>query len=175
MNKQATDGNAGIERADAVASDDHDCGHGISRRNFIKGAGGAAIALSAPFVITRARAATQVVCRNPGGAYGDALQAAYYTPFTKATGIEVVGVPASAGKLLPQISETRPLDPALARRLDGRYGEGAKAVDLSERNGRLYYLPARGGEQRDRGNASQHQATKRDWKRRTAGHFGTPS
>ena len=53
---------------------------------------------------------------------------------------------ARAGKLLPQISETRPLDPALARRLDGRYGEGAKAVDLSERNGRLYYLPARGGE-----------------------------
>jgi len=54
---------------------------------------------------------------------------------------------ARAGRPLPQIPETRPLDPALAHRLDGRYGEDAKAIDLSERNGRLYYLPARGGEQ----------------------------
>jgi hypothetical protein len=54
---------------------------------------------------------------------------------------------AQAGRPLPQIAETRPVDPALARRLDGRYGEGAKAIDLSERNGRLYYLPVRGGEQ----------------------------
>ncbi len=52
-----------------------------------------------------------------------------------------------AGKPLPAIPETRPIDPALARRLDGRYGEGGKAIDLTERNGRLNYLPARGGEQ----------------------------
>ena len=82
---------------------DADSPRGVTRRDFIKGAGGAAIALSAPFVVTSAKAATQVVCRNPGGAYGDALQAAYYGPFTKATGIEVVGVPASAGKLLAMV------------------------------------------------------------------------
>src|SRR5258708_35318596 len=52
-----------------------------------------------------------------------------------------------AGKPLPAIPETRPIDPELARRLDGRYGEGRKAIDLAERNGRLYYLPTRGGEQ----------------------------
>jgi len=54
---------------------------------------------------------------------------------------------ARTGKPVPAILETRRLDAALARRLDGRYGEGAKAIDLTERNGRLYYLPARGGEQ----------------------------
>jgi CubicO group peptidase (beta-lactamase class C family)/D-alanyl-D-alanine dipeptidase len=51
-----------------------------------------------------------------------------------------------AGKALPRIPLTTAVDPALARKLDGRYGEGAKAVDLIERSGRLYYLPARGGE-----------------------------
>jgi putative spermidine/putrescine transport system substrate-binding protein len=43
------------------------------------------------------------VARNPGGEYGDALRKAYYEPFTKATGIEVMGVPASAGKLLAMV------------------------------------------------------------------------
>jgi CubicO group peptidase (beta-lactamase class C family)/D-alanyl-D-alanine dipeptidase len=52
-----------------------------------------------------------------------------------------------AGKSLPAIPVTRPVDPAVARRLDGRYGEGGKTVDLIERNGRLDYLPVRGGEQ----------------------------
>jgi CubicO group peptidase (beta-lactamase class C family)/D-alanyl-D-alanine dipeptidase len=51
-----------------------------------------------------------------------------------------------AEKALPRIPLTAAVDPALARKLDGRYGEGAKAVDLIERSGRLYYLPARGGE-----------------------------
>jgi CubicO group peptidase (beta-lactamase class C family)/D-alanyl-D-alanine dipeptidase len=50
------------------------------------------------------------------------------------------------GKPLPGISATRPVEPALAHRLDGRYGEGGKAVDLIERSGKLYYLPVRGGE-----------------------------
>ena len=54
---------------------------------------------------------------------------------------------ARAGKPLPAIPVTRPVDAAVARKLDGRYGEGEKAVDLIERNGNLYYLPARGGEQ----------------------------
>jgi CubicO group peptidase (beta-lactamase class C family)/D-alanyl-D-alanine dipeptidase len=53
---------------------------------------------------------------------------------------------ARAGKSLPEISTTQPIDPVLARKLDGRYGEGANAIDLIERNGSLYSLPARGGE-----------------------------
>ena len=51
-----------------------------------------------------------------------------------------------AGKPFPKILLTTPVDPALARKLDGRYGEGAKAIDLIEFSGKLYYLPARGGE-----------------------------
>jgi D-alanyl-D-alanine dipeptidase len=31
--------------------------------------------------------------------------------------------------------------------LDGRYGEGAEAINLTERNGKLYELPGRGGKQ----------------------------
>jgi D-alanyl-D-alanine dipeptidase len=51
-----------------------------------------------------------------------------------------------AGKPLPQIPRTTPLDPGLARRLDGRYGEGTKGIDLIEFSGKFYYLPVRGGE-----------------------------
>ena len=54
---------------------------------------------------------------------------------------------ARTGKPLPEIPFTQPVDPALARRLDGRYGTGSEAIDLTERTGKLYYLPARGGEQ----------------------------
>jgi putative spermidine/putrescine transport system substrate-binding protein len=104
MSKRRSIGNGVSDNNVAAISASSDAaGGGVSRRDFVKGAGSVAIALSAPFVVTRAKAATQVVCRNPGGAYGDALQAAYYAPFTKATGIEVVGVPASAGKLLAMV------------------------------------------------------------------------
>jgi CubicO group peptidase (beta-lactamase class C family)/D-alanyl-D-alanine dipeptidase len=51
-----------------------------------------------------------------------------------------------AGKRLPQIPQTTPVDPSLARQLDGRYGEGAKGIDLIEFSGNLYDLPVRGGE-----------------------------
>lgn len=54
---------------------------------------------------------------------------------------------ARAGRPLPVISVTQPINPGLARKLDGRYGEGMNAIDLTERNGRLFYLPARGGKQ----------------------------
>ena len=54
---------------------------------------------------------------------------------------------ARAGRPLREIPLTKPVDPALARRLYGRYGHGSKAIDLIERAGRLYYLPVRGGEQ----------------------------
>jgi len=51
-----------------------------------------------------------------------------------------------AGKPLPPIPTTAPVDAVLARKLDGRYGEGAKAIDLIEFGGKLYDLPSRGGE-----------------------------
>ncbi len=54
---------------------------------------------------------------------------------------------ARAGKPLGEIPATAPLDPKLSRVLDGRYGEGANAVDLIERAGKLFYLPVRGGKQ----------------------------
>jgi putative spermidine/putrescine transport system substrate-binding protein len=56
-----------------------------------------ATALAAPAIIIpgRARGAGRVIAVNSGGAMGAAKQAAVYTPFTKATGIEVVAVPGS--------------------------------------------------------------------------------
>ena len=52
---------------------------------------------------------------------------------------------ARAGEPLPAIEMTKPVDPTVARKLDGRYGQGAKAIDLREFSGKLYYLPVRGG------------------------------
>lgn len=40
---------------------------------------------------------------------------------------------------------TDPLAPELARELEGAYGEGEAAVELDERNGRLFLTPLRGG------------------------------
>ena len=54
---------------------------------------------------------------------------------------------ARTGKPLTEIPLTQPVDPALARKLDGRYGEGANAIDLVERSGKLFELPDRGGKQ----------------------------
>ncbi len=57
---------------------------------------------------------------------------------------------------IPTLEFSEPVDPALARRLAGRYGKGADAVDLKERNGHLFMLPLRGGfqvELRSLGNA----------------------
>jgi putative spermidine/putrescine transport system substrate-binding protein len=72
----------------------------VSRRTLFRTAA-AVVAFGAPYVfVRRAVAAGQVVARNPGGEYGDALRKAFYEPFQKATGIEVLGVPATAGKLL---------------------------------------------------------------------------
>ncbi len=52
---------------------------------------------------------------------------------------------AREGKPLPAVEETAPLDPAKARALAGRWKAGDKALDLYERGGRLFLLPARGG------------------------------
>ncbi len=70
----------------------------ISRRTFLAGA---AVAATGPFVwIPRAGAAGKVVIRTIGGSYEEANVKAIFEPFTKATGIEVVKVPATLGKLL---------------------------------------------------------------------------
>jgi D-alanyl-D-alanine dipeptidase/CubicO group peptidase (beta-lactamase class C family) len=52
---------------------------------------------------------------------------------------------ARAGVPLPRAPATSPVGDARARRLAGRYGHGAKGVDLLELEGRLYLLPHAGG------------------------------
>jgi putative spermidine/putrescine transport system substrate-binding protein len=59
---------------------------------------------AAPYVWSRsARAAAQVVVRNPGGAYSDTQKKYIYEPFTKETGIEVVIVPTTLTKMLAMV------------------------------------------------------------------------
>src|SRR5215467_4735893 len=75
----------------------------MSRRTFVATAGvaGASLAAAAPFVWTRrASAAGKVIIRTIGGAYEEANVKVIFEPFTKATGIEVVKVPATLGKVL---------------------------------------------------------------------------
>ena len=63
-----------------------------SRRSFLR-AGTAllgAASLSAPFIRPARAAARQIVINQSGGAYQEANQKAFFTPFTQATGIEVV-------------------------------------------------------------------------------------
>ena len=59
-----------------------------------------AATLAMPYVSSRpARAAGQVVVRNPGGAYSDTQKQYIYDPFTKETGIEVVIVASTLTKM----------------------------------------------------------------------------
>src|SRR6266508_5330457 len=78
----------------------------ISRRAFVAGAG---LATAAQFIWTRrSGAADKVVIRTIGGAYEEANVKAIFEPFTKATGIEVVKVPATLGKLLAMFEAGNP-------------------------------------------------------------------
>jgi putative spermidine/putrescine transport system substrate-binding protein len=73
--------------------------NGLTRRRFLGGA--AAVGATGPFVWTRrAGAAGKLVVRTIGGAYEEGMAKAHFDPFTKATGIEVLKVPATLGKLL---------------------------------------------------------------------------
>ena len=73
----------------------------LSRRKLVVGA---AAALATPYVWSRpARAAGQVVVRNPGGAYSDTQKQYIYDPFTKETGIEVVIVASTLTKMLAMV------------------------------------------------------------------------
>src|SRR5262245_26874288 len=83
----------------------HECAarfsRNVSRRKFLAGAATVAAVTSVPTVwIRRAGAAGKVVVRTIGGAYEEACVKAIYEPFMKSTGIEVVKVPATLGKLL---------------------------------------------------------------------------
>src|SRR2546428_4065457 len=74
---------------------------GVSGRRVRGGGAGWAATASMPVVWPRrASAAGKVVLRTIGGAYEEAVVKAIVEPFTKATGIEVVKVPATLGKLL---------------------------------------------------------------------------
>ena len=73
----------------------------LSRRTFLAAVSGLAVTATGPFVWVRpAGAAGKVVIRTIGGSYEEANVKAIFEPFTKATGIEVVKVPATLGKLL---------------------------------------------------------------------------
>ena len=75
--------------------------HQLTRRAWLRGAATVAATAAGPFVWTRpASGAGKVVIRTIGGSYEEANVKAIFEPFTKATGIEVVKVPASLGKLL---------------------------------------------------------------------------
>ncbi|MGH7264497.1 MAG: ABC transporter substrate-binding protein [Candidatus Rokuibacteriota bacterium] len=72
---------------------------GTTRRKFLAGA--AAAGAVGPLVwIRRAGAAGRIVVRTIGGAYEEAVVKTIFDPFTRATGTEVVKVPATLGKVL---------------------------------------------------------------------------
>ena len=73
----------------------------LTRRNLLVAG---ATAFATPYLWSRpARAAGQVVVRNPGGAYSDTQKKYIYDPFTKETGIEVVIVPSTMAKMLTMV------------------------------------------------------------------------
>lgn len=71
-----------------------------TRRNLL--IAGSAV-LAAPYVSRTARAAGQVVIRNPGGAWSDTQKKYIYEPFTRETGIEVDIVPTTLTKMLAMV------------------------------------------------------------------------
>lgn len=67
------------------------------RRGAMKTAAAGVAAMTFPFVWTPARAASKrIVVRDDGGIYSKAYGAVFYRPFAKLTGIEVIGVQATA-------------------------------------------------------------------------------
>jgi putative spermidine/putrescine transport system substrate-binding protein len=68
-------------------------GRGHSRRIFLTSAAAAGTVVFAPAVWgLKAQEARRIVLRDPGGPYTAGFTLAFYDPFKKATGIEVVGV-----------------------------------------------------------------------------------
>lgn len=52
---------------------------------------------------------------------------------------------ATEGRPLGSPTSTGTLDPSLALEVEGHYGDGPDAIELDERNGRLFLTPSRGG------------------------------
>lgn len=77
----------------------------LARREFLRGtAVMAAGVAAAPFAwVRRSGAAGKVVVRTVGGSFEAAITKAHFEPFTRATGIEVVKVPATQGKILAML------------------------------------------------------------------------
>jgi putative spermidine/putrescine transport system substrate-binding protein len=71
---------------------------GLSRRTVLKLAG-AAIAAPTLWIRNAQAAQERVVIRSPGGAYDDIRRKLIYEPFTKETGIRVIPVATTTGKL----------------------------------------------------------------------------
>ena len=69
-----------------------------SRRHVL--AGSAAVIASPTVFTRRAAAAGQLMVRTPGGAFDDVKRRTVYEPFRKETGIEIVPVPGTVGKML---------------------------------------------------------------------------
>ncbi|GAB3625285.1 Spermidine/putrescine-binding periplasmic protein [Pandoraea terrae] len=68
-----------------------------SRRNVIKTVAATTAAIAMPAIWTSSKAASKrIVIRDSGGIYSKVYGDVFYKPFTKATGIEVVGVPSNA-------------------------------------------------------------------------------
>lgn len=67
----------------------------FSRRKFLAVTG--ATVLAAPFVKTAWAADRSLTVRDPGGPVGEAYKNAFFVPFFKETGIEVIGVQAAHG------------------------------------------------------------------------------
>ncbi|MDX3517188.1 ABC transporter substrate-binding protein [Streptomyces scabiei] len=91
----------------------------IDRRVFLRGVGGVAAGIAATSLTacgtgssrsvgSGGKSSKTLVVRDSGGAYGEALQKAVYTPFTQETGITVRAVNLQGTQMLAQIKQGRP-------------------------------------------------------------------
>lgn len=78
----------------------------LSRRTFIKGS---AAIIATPLLVNihTAFAANKIFVRTPGGSFDDIKRETIYEPFKKETGIEVVPVAATSGKLIAMMESGR--------------------------------------------------------------------
>ena len=63
----------------------------VSRREFIKSTAAGAAIMGFPAIV-RSASERKIVIRDPGGPFTPGFAAAFYEPFTKASGITAVGV-----------------------------------------------------------------------------------
>ena len=91
----------------------------IDRRVFLRGVGGVTAGIAATSLTacgtgssrsvgSGSKSSKTIVVRDSGGAFGEALQKAVYTPFTQETGITVQVVNLQGTQMLAQIKQGRP-------------------------------------------------------------------